>query len=333
MVQTYLLNEVRGELFSDLKDLALSQNVCDVKFKTKDGEVFSQKLFLLSSFPILKEWICDFCIFSHDELLFVLPEFSNMELQKALEGIYSTNETYQLQNIFGLSKSIDENKEIIVVNEDERDKIVLDNYEATEMIEATKMYRIGQKIDREEIADITEFLSVKVKSEDLEHILEESVNEKNKNKTRHGYEKGLTKRWLKNGKKCEDCGILIKFRQNIRRHLTLNCPALGKVVTKETIKSRQSTPSTCDDCGKSFGLRNSLMKHRRDRHMSDMDKLIEFFHCKLCNFKVASETYLKVHISKVHGVKQESCEVCGAKYANRDTLRKHKKANHLFLFY
>ena len=79
MVRTYLLNELRADLFKDLSRLCQSENICDVRFRTKNGDVWGQKLFLFSAVPFLKELVCDFCISSHEELTFVLPEFSNLK--------------------------------------------------------------------------------------------------------------------------------------------------------------------------------------------------------------------------------------------------------------
>ena len=181
----------------------------------------------------------------------------------------------------------------------------------------------------------------------------------------------ITLRWLKNDKRCEDCGIRIKFRQQFRRHMELNCLALGvreqlqnknkipynckecgieiqhrqnvkrhkelscpslvKIIVRETDKKKERIPDmyNCRECGNTFKWKSSLVAHRRSMHMTEEDKSIKMFHCNLCNFRCSGgEKYLKMHVSRVHEVKTLTCDECGLKYTNHDTLRKHLKNKH-----
>ena len=57
----------------------------------------------------------------------------------------------------------------------------------------------------------------------------------------------------------------------------------------------------------------------------DEKKMIQMFQCTVCDFRCSGETYLKMHVSRFHGVKTLSCDDCGLKYAQKDTLRNHQK--------
>ena len=82
---------------------------------------------------------------------------------------------------------------------------------------------------------------------------------------------------------------------------------------------------------KTFTWKDSLVKHRRNVHMTEEQKALEMFHCTLCNFRCAGgETYLKMHVSKVHRVRTLSCDDCGLKYTQKVSLRKHQKIKHGF---
>ena len=150
----------------------------------------------------------------------------------------------------------------------------------------------------------------------------------NQHKQGESLRKYFTKKWLKNGRQCEECGIRINHRQNLKRHLYLNCRASGKVVYKER-KKKERIPVSCDKCGRTFKWKTSLTKHIQDLHMSEEEKLLEFYRCTLCNFRCPGETFLKVHFSRAHEVKTLSCDDCDLKYATTDTLRRHRKMKHL----
>ena len=191
---------------------------------------------------------------------------------------------------------------------------------------------------------------------------------------RNEVDDNITMRWLRNDKRCEDCGIRIKFRQQFRRHVELNClalgmrdkfqnkekipynckecgieiqhrqnvkrhkelscPSLGKIIVKEPVKKKEKEiPSmyNCKECGNNFKWKSSLANHRRSMHMTEEDKSNEMIHCNLCNFRCqGGEKYLKMHVSRVHEVKTLSCDECGLKYTNHDTLRKHLKNKHWY---
>ena len=91
---------------------------------------------------------------------------------------------------------------------------------------------------------------------------------------------------------------------------------------------------SCKECGNNFKWKSSLANHRRSMHMTEEDKSIEMIHCSLCNFRCqGGEKYLKMHVSRVHEVKTLSCDECGLKYTNHNTLRKHLKNKHWYKWF
>ena len=252
MVRTYLLNEQRKELFKDISSLSHSEHLSDVRFITKDGEVFGQKIVLLSAFPFLREWLCDFCIFSHEEISFVLPEVSKIEVAKALKKL-DTNPCGLLY-CFGFTT---------YVTEVENEESCSDNIEEdTTMVPADVIKNI--KIEKE--IEFTRYV-------EEDNNIKEQI-----------YDKGSIEKWLRNDRKCEDCGTQRNVRRNLARHLKLNCPALGKVYIKKSPSNQQKGRFVCEECGKIYALRSSMLKHKVDMHVTQEDKLLEFFHCALCNF-------------------------------------------------
>ena len=93
MVLTYLVNELRHDMFNDLSGLCQNEYINDVRFITNDGQLFCQKLFLMTAFPFLAELSCDICISSHEQIVFFLPQCSKLELGIALHNMFTTSNT------------------------------------------------------------------------------------------------------------------------------------------------------------------------------------------------------------------------------------------------
>ena len=307
MVQTYLINESRIDLFQDLSSLCKSENICDVRFITKDGEVFCQKMFLFSAFPFIKDWLCDQCFSSHQELSVLVPEWTKQDLEQALYSVYRDSNTDMMLHIFGWS-----NEKHYKISPDIENYI--ENYSLINNDEAPNFINTNIDVKKEEDSIEGDQLEIKIEP-NYNFNSQENTNEE------------LRKRWLKNDQRCEDCGIHIKHRQNLWRHVK-NCPALGKVHTKQQMDTQKEEPSECKECNRTFKLKKTLAKHRRDHHMTEEEKLMDFFHCTLCPFRCAEETYLKVHVSKAHNVAVLSCDLCESKFSNKDSFRVHKKAKH-----
>ena len=189
MVQTYLVNEKHADIFKTQASLSQSANITDARFITKDGAVLCQKLFILSTFPFLKDWLCDFCIYSHDEITFLLPEFLEIDIKRALGDIYTEGNVYGLLRCFGFVLKIPEESLKSVYSKE------IERNESVDKFETIERSLEENDIVREDLVE----LMIK---EELENTEDEAnaITEKN-------IDGGRTKRWLRNGKRCEDCGI------------------------------------------------------------------------------------------------------------------------------
>ena len=328
MVRTYLVNERRADFFKNLSVLRQIENISNVRFVTKDGEVLCQKLFLLSAFPFLREWLCDFCYYSHEEMTFILPEYSKQCLEKALDQVYINCDAEKILYIFGFSKtdkSLEKAKtENSFIENVKRNGYALKEEEMPEEeIVKTEPVELEYKEDVTGDGDVTGDVACDG------DVAGDMADNGDNVESEHKDYAGLLEKWRGNDKRCTDCGLQIKHRQNVKRHYQLNCLALGKIVTKKMTEIKNTGPFNCEHCHKIFKRKKAIMKHRRDMHMSMEDILLEFFHCSQCNFSCESERFLKVHVTKYHiDIKPLSCNVCSLKYATKDSLGVHKKNKH-----
>ena len=129
---------------------------------------------------------------------------------------------------------------------------------------------------------------------------------------------------------CPICSVQIKHRTNVRRHQSI-CPSV-KTVKDLKPKQKVETVFKCDHCEAQFSLQKSLTAHMKRNHLEQYclkNKEI-LFCCSQCDFKCTAEKYLKAHFNKFHLPKgQFKCDICGNYYANKDSLRVHKKHSHL----
>ena len=55
---------------------------------------------LFSVLPRLKDVLCDFCNNGHPDLVFILPDLSVAEIEKARNGVYLFDDSSGLQEVF-----------------------------------------------------------------------------------------------------------------------------------------------------------------------------------------------------------------------------------------
>lgn len=77
-------------------------------------------------------------------------------------------------------------------------------------------------------------------------------------------------------------------------------------------------PHTCDECGKSFRDKSYFKKHIQ---LHEGKRYI----CDVCGKAYTNSRNLIVHNRKHTGERPFECKICKNKYADPDTLRKHKK--------
>ena len=125
-------------------------------------------------------------------------------------------------------------------------------------------------------------------------------------KKRKSVVKGITKSWLKNDKRCEDCGIQIKFRQNIRRHMEMNCLALGMRDKFQKKEKKEKVLYTCRDCGIQIQHRQNVKRHRDScPALGKIKEKAKTLPCDECGERYTHKDDLRKHQKKIHWVKQQ----------------------------
>jgi hypothetical protein len=119
-------------------------------------------------------------------------------------------------------------------------------------------------------------------------------------KTRKGNKKEL---------KCRFCEKKYNYSQHLKEHILQ--------------KHEKSTPFTCDQCTRSFGMKSRLKAHKRLVH--------ERVQCDECNQEICNSFELKRHKAKVHGIKPSNvyqCEHCPMFFFQQKSLNNHTAKIH-----
>ncbi|KAH0566880.1 hypothetical protein KQX54_005076 [Cotesia glomerata] len=98
---------------------------------------------------------------------------------------------------------------------------------------------------------------------------------------------------------------------------------------------------TCDQCGRNYKSRNSLISHKSQYHALTLCLVLppgllagssatDEFRCEPCNKNLTSLTRLKRHIQNVHTrpSKEPICNICKRVYSSLNSLRNHKSIYH-----
>lgn len=139
---------------------------------------------------------------------------------------------------------------------------------------------------------------------------------------------------------CKLCGELCESRKSLNRHL----------VKEHNEEQPRNFTCNVDDCGKSFTMRDTLIKHIKNihevstkypcdrcptvlatrmslhRHIKSCHLKLKSFACDSCNLTYTEMKSLKNHIQKVHmGIveKRIPCELCDLQFPNQWSLRRH----------
>uniref|UniRef100_A0A2A4JS57 Protein krueppel n=1 Tax=Heliothis virescens TaxID=7102 RepID=A0A2A4JS57_HELVI len=132
---------------------------------------------------------------------------------------------------------------------------------------------------------------------------------------------------------CHYCGLHIKGRNRLYKHLRIHEPKLVKCeVCHKILKSHSNLSNhmkrhngvrsyTCEHCSANFFTMSELCNHRKKVHYK-----ARTFKCDLCEYSLYSAVSLRVHRSK-HTPHNVVCLLCGMFLDNPEKLPIHQK-NH-----
>ena len=89
----------------------------------------------------------------------------------------------------------------------------------------------------------------------------------------------------------------------------------------------ETTRLKCEFCEKSFGRKHYLARHIKEVHKSENDE--GKFKCDLCDKpSYTVKVNLEKHKEKVHEGIRYNCDLCGMKFTERFTLKRHQISKH-----
>jgi KRAB domain-containing zinc finger protein len=141
--------------------------------------------------------------------------------------------------------------------------------------------------------------------------------------------------WLASGKK-DPTKRNRTLLENSKKNLPFQCVKCGKRFAmlhylkaheESHVPKEDREKLICDVCGQSFTTKRGLDLHGIRVHHPD--KLIgKWKECKICDKKYLIQTHLDVHMMRHHGKEKKIvCELCGLKFVNMCSLRKHSYAH------
>ena len=128
---------------------------------------------------------------------------------------------------------------------------------------------------------------------------------------------------VEKGVSCHICGIFIKLKKNLKRHLNDH---------KSKVVSRPSGSSRCEGCGRCFSTLQRLTSHMESKH--GVKHVVsagssEVFSCSLCSFSHVKLGVVKTHFGKNHAHDKElECDNCDYKCYSKSGLNKHRAIVH-----
>ena len=128
---------------------------------------------------------------------------------------------------------------------------------------------------------------------------------------------------VEKGVSCHICGIFIKLKKNLKRHLNDH---------KSKVVRRPSGSSRCEGCGRCFSTLQRLTSHMESKHgvkQVASAASSEVFSCSLCSFSNVKLCVVKTHFGKNHAHDKEfECDNCDYKCYSKSGLKKHMAIVH-----
>lgn len=125
---------------------------------------------------------------------------------------------------------------------------------------------------------------------------------------------------------CKYCGeLLSQYQKHIIEQKSSPATNIDSeneyyIFNEEEFKVKMNVLYQCEECGKSFKLKNSYKSHQRTHKMKNS--------CHLCGKLFARNSGLSRHMKCVHlGIKDYSCDICGLSFAEKSTMEDHRKTH------
>jgi DNA-directed RNA polymerase subunit RPC12/RpoP len=180
--------------------------------------------------------------------------------------------------------------------------------------------------------------------EKLEDHLEKGVNGRYKCGVRQAME---MVRMAKSGERkhvCQVCGKGFKENAGLTIHFSVHskvkliqCDVEGcdksykdrSSMWQHKRAAHESVKYECEECGRRFNTKGSMMRHNKIVHLEDKD-----YKCSKCGVQFSLNSHLTIHMKTVHDkVRAFRCEHCGKSFGLAGSRKKHVEGVHLDIRY
>ena len=124
--------------------------------------------------------------------------------------------------------------------------------------------------------------------------------------------------------KCSHCDKEFKGGTQLKKHIILVHEKEGSIIDKVIDPYEdEKRPFHCEICNHKCGTKMGLYSHIRKIHEGKTEPVVN---CPVCGKDFKGKRSLELHIQTVHEKKKPfSCDICGSRFGQRSSLRKHKK--------
>jgi len=118
---------------------------------------------------------------------------------------------------------------------------------------------------------------------------------------------------------CEYCNKLYYYENELRKHLRTH---------------KQEKEFFCEQCGEGFVWKDTLIRHRHQKHLSQeerevLNETLKKHMCDLCGQAFKFQCLLREHMESHSIIKKYNCEVCGKTFRTKKMMLSHRRSIHL----
>lgn len=120
------------------------------------------------------------------------------------------------------------------------------------------------------------------------------------------------------------------LRKNFKRFFSDYCTFKTFLKNKENFQENNlpwdPKIDHCENCGKYFSVRRSLLKHSKICGINDI-KILKPYSCDHCDYRSRDKSTIRIHIHRKHFSRDSlvNCRKCGKIFLSETSLKSHFK--------